>query len=338
MARSDIHTFNEPLLSVKNLRTHFFAPQGIVRAVEDVSFTVGRGETLAIVGESGSGKTVTAMSVMRLLTHTTARIVSGTIEITRPNGEVIDIVSLTEKNMRLVRGRDIAIIPQNPLSSLNPVFTIGNQIAESVSLHKKVGRRTAMLSAVDLLDRVGMGAPARRAKEYPHQLSGGMRQRAMIAMALASDPRLLIADEPTTALDVTIQAQVIRLLRRLQSERQMGMIFVTHDLRLVAEIADSVAVMYSGELVEYGPASAVLANPRNPYTIGLLGCIPRGRQGNRLEPIPGYPLDPGRTVKGCRFEARCKFAIPSCLLEPVALRQIDDNRASRCIRAEALND
>lgn len=333
---SPMHSGPAPLLAVANLRTHFFTPQGVTKAVDDVSFTVGRGETLAIVGESGCGKTVTGMSIMRLLSRTTARIVGGQMEFMLANGEIIDLARVKERRMRTIRGCEIAMIFQDPMSSLNPVFTIGDQITESIMLHKGVGRREAVAAAIDLLARVGIGAPEQRVKEYPHQLSGGMRQRVMIAIALASDPQLLIADEPTTALDVTIQAQIVTLLKRLQLERQMGMIFVTHNLGLVAEIADRIAVMYSGQVVEQGPTAAVLASPLHPYTKALLGCIPAGRNAAHLEPIPGQPPDPSETIQGCRFQPRCRYSTVECALEAIPFTEIGDGRRSRCLHWKEL--
>ena len=264
-------------LRIDGLQTSFHTEAGIIRAVSGVSLTVEQGRTLAIVGESGSGKSVTGLSIMRLLGRTAARIEAGRILFCGRDGVEIDLLALSEKRMAQVRGRDIAMVFQDPMSSLNPVFPVGEQIAEPIRIHQKASRAAARCQAVELLRQVGINDPESRADAFPHQLSGGMRQRIMIAIALACDPQLLIADEPTTALDVTIQAQIIALLRTLQVQRDMAMIFVTHDLKLVEEIADQVAVMYAGQVVEQGPTAKVLARPLHPYTRALLECVPRGR-------------------------------------------------------------
>lgn len=327
---------SEALLSLRELKTHFFTDAGTVRAVDGVTLRVPPGETLAIVGESGSGKSVTGLSVMRLLARTTARIVAGEILFRKRDGDVIDLARLPEDAMERVRGRDIAMIFQDPMSSLNPVFTIGDQIAEPIRLHHGLDRRAAMAEAIRLLEQVGISDPEKRVHAYPHQLSGGMRQRVMIAIALAAKPRLLIADEPTTALDVTIQAQIVALLKQLQRLHGMAMIFITHDLKLVAEVADRVAVMYASEVVEEGLVSDVLARPRHPYTRALMDCIPRrdyeASGQRRLKPIPGLLPDPLSPPPGCRFHARCEFGRPQCAAGRPALEQIGERHAVRCIR------
>jgi oligopeptide/dipeptide ABC transporter ATP-binding protein len=325
-----------PMLEVEDLRTHFFTARGTVRAVDGVTLRVSRGETLAVVGESGSGKSVTGQSVMRLLNRSPGRIVGGRIMFTLRSGERVDLARLPEERMRAIRGREIAMIFQDPMSSLNPVFTVGDQIAEAIVAHQGSSRRDAMQDAVRLLRLVGIPAPEQRLGDYPHRLSGGMRQRVMIAVALACDPQLLIADEPTTALDVTIQAQIVALLSRLRRERQLGVIFVTHDLRLVAEIADRIAVMYCGQVVEDGPAQAVLAAPRHPYTLALLRCLPSAGPAGALQTIAGAPANPADPPAGCYFHPRCPMAVEACRRAPVALRDLGAGQRSRCIRAEEM--
>jgi len=279
-----------PLLDVRNLTTYFFTAGGLVKAVRGIDFTIGEGETLALVGESGCGKSMTALSLLRLVPEP-GRIVDGQIFFA---GE--DLRLIPEEEMRRLRGNQIAMIFQEPMTSLNPVLRIGEQIAEVLRLHRGVERRDALAGAVELLHQVGIPSPERRARDYPHHLSGGMRQRAVIAMALACDPRLLIADEPTTALDVTIQAQIMELLGQLKETRRMATLLITHDLGVVAQSADRVAVMYNGLIMEYGTVQAIFADPGHPYTRGLLGCIPRlGAKRERLATIEGPPpgsLDP----------------------------------------------
>ncbi|MHA6690716.1 ABC transporter ATP-binding protein [Devosia sp. A449] len=325
-----------PVLSVTDLKTHFFTDAGVIKAVNGVTLSVGEGETLAIVGESGSGKSVTGLTVMRLLARTTARVVGGSIHFHGRDNTDIDLLNLSERAMSRIRGHDIAMIFQDPMSSLNPVFTVGDQVAEPLRVHKRLGKREARLQAIELLRQVGISDPEERVDAYPHELSGGMRQRVMIAVALACDPRLLIADEPTTALDVTIQAQIIELLRTLQHERRMAMIFVTHDLKLVSEIADRVAVMYASQVVEEGPVREVLAQPRHPYTRALLNCIPSRRDGagNRrsLQPIPGTMPNPLAPPAGCRFHGRCAHALPICVASEPELEVVDGQHVTRCIR------
>jgi len=331
------------LLAVRDLRVAFATPQGLLRAVEGVTLELQPGETLAIVGESGSGKSVTGLALMRLLARTGASVTAAACRFRQKNGRTIDLLTCPEPDVRGVRGAEIAMIFQDPLSSLNPVFPIGEQIAEAIRWHQKTGAKEARRQAGKLLDEVGIAGGAKRLDDYPHELSGGMRQRVVIAMALACDPQLLIADEPTTALDVTIQAQIITLLKRQQAERGMAMIFVTHDLGLVEEVADRVAVMYAGRVVEEGPAEQVLERPLHPYTKALLDCNPHfalraiteGEPGE-LRPIPGQPADPMSRPKGCSFHPRCPLAIDACRTAPPPAATAAPGRTTRCIRWEAL--
>ena len=310
---------SEPILTVEDLRTYFHTDGGVAKAVDGVSFTLNKGETLGLVGESGCGKSVTSLSIMRLIPEPPGEIVSGQI---RFNGR--NLLSLEERALQGVRGNDIAMIFQEPMTSLNPVFTCGDQIDEAVMLHQRLGRRAARAKTVDMLDLVGIPDPGQRANEYPHQLSGGMRQRIMIAMALSCNPELLIADEPTTALDVTIQAQILELLDRLQRELGMAVLMITHDLGVIAEVADRVAVMYAGKIVETGTVDEIFADPRHPYTRGLLESIPTlNEEKSRLSVIPGTVPDATRFPAGCRFSPRCSLAENICeanepLLEPTA--------------------
>ncbi|ODT66639.1 MAG: peptide ABC transporter substrate-binding protein [Pelagibacterium sp. SCN 63-23] len=324
------------VLSVIDLKTHFYTDAGIVKAVNGVTLSIAEGETLAIVGESGSGKSVTGLTVMRLLGRTSARVVGGSVHFTGRDQQNIDLLSLSEKAISRIRGHDIAMIFQDPMSSLNPVFTVGDQVAEPLRVHKGIRKREARLQAIELLRQVGISGPEERVDSYPHELSGGMRQRVMIAVALACDPCLLIADEPTTALDVTIQAQIIELLRNLQRERRMAMIFVTHDLKLVKEIADRVAVMYASQVVEEGPVAQVLAHPRHPYTRALLDCIPSRNDGagNRraLQPIPGVMPNPLSPPDGCRFHDRCAHARAICAEAEPELEVVAGQHVTRCLR------
>ncbi|WP_333671633.1 ABC transporter ATP-binding protein [Elioraea tepidiphila] len=329
----------DALLAIEDLRVAFHTAQGVVQAVDGVSLAVAPGETVAVVGESGSGKSVTALSVLRLFGRGDRVTTDGSVRFARATG-VVDLLHLDETAMRAIRGGEIAIVFQDPSASLNPVFTIGEQIAEVLRRHRGLGRAEALAEAARLLSRVGIAEPEARLKAYPHQLSGGMRQRAMIAMAIACDPRLLIADEPTTALDVTIQAQIVRLLKDIQQARGMGLMFITHDLELVGEIADRVVVMYAGQVVEAGPAAVVLAAPRHPYTRALLACRPTrdyaegGADTIRISAIPGAPPRPGAHGAGCRFAARCVMVEPACREAAIPLRALDTDRLSRCRRAE----
>ena len=329
----------EPVLDIRGLRTIFRTRGGEITAVNDIDLTVAAGETLALVGESGSGKSVTSLSVMRLLTRNIGVIAAGSIRLATSGGAVRDLVSLDQESMRRIRGDDIGMIFQEPMSSLNPVFTIGDQIGEPIRIHRGADRKAAMDAAVALLESVGIPDARRRAGQYPHELSGGMRQRATIAMALACDPALLIADEPTTALDVTIQAQILDLLLKLQRERGMAMLFVTHNLGVVAEIAHRVAVMYAGRIVEEGPVGEVFRNPKHPYTMGLLASMPRlgdaarmKQAGEKLAAIPGMVPSLMNIPSGCAFSPRCKFAIDACRVAVPALEQVNSQHRSRCIR------
>ena len=318
-----------PLLEVDGLKTYFYTRDGVVRAVDGVSFTVNPGETLAVVGESGCGKSVTSLSIMRLIAAPPGRIVSGRLMF---GGR--DLRGLAEDEMRQVRGNEISMIFQEPMTSLNPVLTIGRQIAEALVLHRGMTRAQALARAVEMLTLVNIPDAGRRIEQYPHQLSGGMRQRVMIAMALSCEPRLLIADEPTTALDVTIQAQILELMRLLQQETGTAVILITHDLGVVAEVADDVVVMYAGRVVEQGPVNALFDAPQHPYTVGLLGSIPRlhGEQ-SRLAAIQGQVPNPLQLPAGCRFAQRCPFADARCHLEAPPLREVAPGHASACWRA-----
>jgi oligopeptide transport system ATP-binding protein len=304
------------LLEVDRLRILFDTPDGVAHAVEEVSFVLHRGETLALVGESGSGKSVTSLAVMRLLPSPPGRIAAGRMLFHGRDGRRHDLVTASERQMRDLRGAEIGMIFQEPMTSLNPLLTIGEQVAEGLRRHAGLGRRAAAERAIGLLSRVGIAAPERRARDYPHHLSGGMRQRAMIAIALACAPSLLIADEPTTALDVTIQGQILELIRGLQNEFGMGVLFITHDLGVVAEIADQVAVMYAGRVVEAGPVRAMFARPLHPYTQALLRSLPRITPGISapvdLEPIPGQVPSPVDLPAGCAFAPRCAHARAEC--------------------------
>jgi peptide/nickel transport system ATP-binding protein len=326
------------VLDVKNLQTVFFTNSGLFRAVDDVSFSVRRGETLAIVGESGCGKSVSALSIMRLVPNPPGRIVGGSVVL-----EGTDLLALDEAEMRQIRGNRISMIFQEPMTSLNPVIRIGDQITEAVRLHRDMTRQQAWAQAVEMLRLVRIPEPARRALEYPHQLSGGMRQRAMIAMALACRPALLIADEPTTALDVTIQAQILALVLELQQELGMGLILITHDLGVVAQTAQRVIVMYAGRKVEEADVETLFADPRHPYTRGLMASIPAvpshlGNADVRLAEIPGTVPSLTRLPKGCAFAPRCAFAIARCREEYPPLEDFGGNHWAACWRAAEMAD
>jgi peptide/nickel transport system ATP-binding protein len=329
----------EPVLEISGLRTVFHLARGDVTAVRDLDLTVAPGETLALVGESGSGKSVTGLSVMGLLPQGVGRIANGTVRLRRKTGEFVELHTMSGEALRRVRGNDIGMVFQEPLTSLNPVYTVGEQIAEPIRIHLGKSRQAAWSDAVRLLEDVGIPDPRRRAGQYPHELSGGMRQRATIAMALACDPALLIADEPTTALDVTIQAQILDLLGRLQQERGMGMLFVTHNLGVVAEIADRVAVMYAGSIVETGSVARVFAHPRHPYTKGLMRSVPRlgeatalREAGTPLPTISGTVPSLVNLPPGCPFAPRCPYRIEACLSAFPSLAETGDGQSSRCIR------
>ena len=317
----------EVLLKVEDLATHFPTDSGEVRAVDGIDLEVSAGETLGIVGESGCGKSVTALSIMRLISKP-GYLARGRIEF-----QGRDLATLSETAMRDVRGNEIAMIFQEPMTSLNPVYTVGDQIAESICLHLKKTRSEAREMTIELFRRVGIPLPDKRVDEFPHQLSGGMRQRVMIAMALACNPKLLIADEPTTALDVTIQAQILDLMRRLRTEFGMAIIIITHDLGVVAEMADRVAVMYAGNIIETTDVRSLFAHPQHPYTEGLLQSIPRLDQDrSRLHVIPGTVPNMLELPAGCRFQNRCPYVRPACReAEPELIPRPPDGRLYRCI-------
>jgi oligopeptide/dipeptide ABC transporter ATP-binding protein len=298
-----------PLLQIDNLKTYFHTHDGVVRAVDGVTLDVRPGETLGLVGESGCGKSVTAHSLLRLLPPKVSRIVDGAMRFRRRSGEIVDLAQLDPRGplIRSIRGNEIAMIFQEPMTSLSPVHTVGSQIAEAVELHQRVGKREALERAIEMLAQVGIGNPRQRSEEYPHQFSGGMRQRAMIAMALSCNPSLLIADEPTTALDVTIQAQILELMKALQAEFQMAILMITHNLGVIAELADRVAVMYMGKVVELADARTIFDEPLHPYTIGLMRSIPQvgADVKRRLATIPGSVPDPFSLPPGCTFYPRC---------------------------------
>jgi oligopeptide transport system ATP-binding protein len=314
-----------PLLEVENLRTTFRTEDGLVTAVNGLSFQLGAGETLGIVGESGSGKSVTALSIMRLLAK------NATVTADRIAFDGESLPAKSEAEMRHIRGHKIAMIFQDPMTSLNPVLTIGEQIAEAVRLHLGLSKHDAIDRAVEMLNRVRIPAPEDRLGDYPHQFSGGMRQRVMIAMALSCNPQLLIADEPTTALDVTIQAQVLELMNELQQETGAAIILITHDLGVVAEVCRNVLVMYGGNMVEYATADEIFSNPAMPYTQGLLASLPRldDPEDRRLEPISGQPPNLLRLPPGCAFAPRCVYRMPICS-DPVKLYDLGDGHVARC--------
>jgi peptide/nickel transport system ATP-binding protein len=322
---------SEPLLRVEDLRTYFYTDTAVIKAVDGVSFEVNAGETLAVVGESGSGKSVTALSILKLVASPPGRIVGGRILF---KGR--DLVGLSNTEMRAIRGKEISMIFQEPMTALNPVYTCGEQIMETLVLHEHMTRRDAKVRAIELIDRVGIPAAKQRVDEYPHQMSGGMRQRIMIAMALACKPAVVIADEPTTALDVTIQAQILELLSELQRELGMAVILITHDLGVVAETADRVAVMYAGQVVEYSNVLDTFTKPLHPYTAGLQASLPKlGEIVDRLRVIPGTVPNPARFPVGCRFHPRCPVMIEKCLEDPI-LEPIVGDHLSRCWRAREI--
>ena len=296
------------LLDVRDLRTYFHVMDGLVKAVDGVSFSIKRGQTLGVVGESGCGKSVTALTIMRLLEIPPAEVASGEILF-----EGTDLLTLKEPEMQKIRGNEIAQIFQEPMSSLNPVFSIGDQISEAVKRHMKLSNRAAADRSIDMLRKVGIAYPERRAKQYPHEMSGGMRQRVMIAMALSCEPKLIIADEPTTALDVTIQAQILELIRQIQADTGAALMLITHDLGVVAETVHDVVVMYGGRVVESGTVEEVLLQPKHPYTEGLLASIPsKGMRGQRLNVIKGTVPNPFNMPKGCNFAPRCPYRFEPC--------------------------
>jgi peptide/nickel transport system ATP-binding protein len=330
----------EPLLRVTGLVTSFRTEEGTLRAVDDVSFEVGAGASVGIVGESGCGKSVTALSILRLVPSPPGEIESGSIELEGKN-----LLTLSRSEMRAIRGNVISMVFQEPMTSLNPVYTVGSQVVEAIRLHQRRSRGDAWTRAVEMLQLVGIPSPATTAKAYPHQLSGGMRQRVMIAMAIACEPKLLLADEPTTALDVTIQAQILATIRDLRQRLGMSLLLITHDLGVVAEHTEHVVVMYAGRVVESAPVSSIFARPRHPYTRGLLESIPRPRahgdenERRRLNTIEGLVPDLRHLPPGCRFADRCSMKIDACTTVEPALTAVPDEAGlheSRCIRASEL--
>ncbi|MBA3351469.1 MAG: ABC transporter ATP-binding protein [Blastocatellia bacterium] len=318
------------LLEVQNLRTHFPTRGGLVKAVDDVSFYIKEGELLGLVGESGSGKSITALSVMRLIAAP-GKIVAGSVKF---KGE--ELTTAADERMREIRGNDIAMIFQDPMTSLNPVYTVGEQIAEALRLHRKLERKAAWASAIKSMEEVSIPSPERRANDYPHQLSGGMRQRVMIAMALACDPELLIADEPTTALDVTIQAQILELLDELRRTRKLSVLLITHDLGVVAETADRVCVMYTGKIVEESGVEELFEKPKHPYTQGLLRSVPKLtlhdiEKATRLKTIDGVVPSPTNLPDGCHFAPRCEFRMERCTKGEIPLYDLRNDVKVRCV-------
>ncbi|MCR8642736.1 ABC transporter ATP-binding protein [Paenibacillus sp. N1-5-1-14] len=316
----------EPLLEIKGLETHFFTDRGRVPAVDGVDIQIRKGEVLGIVGESGCGKSVMSLSVMGLIPQPPGKIVSGSIEFKNQN-----LASLSENRMQQIRGNEIAMIFQEPMTSLNPVFTSGNQIVETVRLHRKIGKKEARAHTIEMLRKVGIPRPEAVVDQYPHQLSGGMRQRVMIAMAMSCDPELLIADEPTTALDVTIQAQILDLMKQLNRDSGTAIMMITHDLGVVSEICDRIVVMYAGKVVEEGDKRSILKNPQHPYTKGLIQSVPdMSSKQERLYSIPGTVPSPRALPQGCRFAPRCEYVMEKCHQEMPSLMAIDADHRSRC--------
>ena len=318
------------LLEVTNLKTHFPTRAGLVKAVDDVSFEINEGELLGLVGESGSGKSITALSILRLI-YPPGRIAGGSIKF---KGE--ELTTANVERMREIRGNDIAMIFQDPMTSLNPVYRVGEQIAEALRLHRKLDRKAAWAAAIESMKEVSIPSPERRANDYPHQLSGGMRQRVMIAMALACDPELLIADEPTTALDVTIQAQILELLDGLRRTRKLAVLLITHDLGVVAETADRVCVMYTGKIVEESPVDEIFEKPKHPYTQGLLRSVPKLTEHDiekavRLQTIEGTVPTPTNLPPGCHFAPRCEFRMDRCVHGEIPLYKLQNDVKVRCV-------
>ena len=319
------------LLEIENLQTQFFTSAGVVRAVDGITYDVAPGETVAVVGESGCGKSVGAMSILRLIPNPPGRIVGGRIKF---DGK--DLLTLSDDEMRDIRGRDIGMIFQEPMTSLNPVLSIGRQLTETLEHHLNVSRADADKRARELLGLVGISEPDRRLKQYPHHLSGGMRQRVMIAMALACEPKLIIADEPTTALDVTIQAQILELMKNLTRQMGVAMIIITHNLGVVARYADRVNVMYAGRIIESGSANDIYHNPKHPYTLALLRSVPRMDQprGSKLQPVGGQPPDLTKLDDGCSFRPRCDFATEKCAQASPPLEQVGEGHITACWEKE----
>jgi peptide/nickel transport system ATP-binding protein/oligopeptide transport system ATP-binding protein len=317
------------LIKVKNLKTYFYTEDGVVPAVDGVSFTINEGETLGVVGESGCGKSVTALSILRLIQQPPGKIVEGNVFL-----RDVDLLTLSEAEMRRVRGNEIAMIFQEPMTSLNPVFKVGDQISEAIRLHQGLDKNAAWQKSIEALKAVGIPAPESRVNDYPHQMSGGMRQRVMIAMAISCNPSLLIADEPTTALDVTIQAQILDLMRQLQDELGMAILLITHDLGVIAEMAHKVAVMYAGLIVESGSVTQIFKHPLHPYTQGLLKSVPKLIDGGkRLTTIEGVVPDPAHLPKGCRFEPRCRHSVERSKYEIPTPEYPEPGHMVRCFEA-----
>jgi oligopeptide/dipeptide ABC transporter ATP-binding protein len=322
------------LLEIENLKTQFFTSAGVVRAVDGISYDVAQGETVAVVGESGCGKSVGAMSILRLIPNPPGKIVGGAIKF---DGK--DLLSLSDQQMRDIRGRDIGMIFQEPMTSLNPVLSIGRQLTETLEHHLDVSRQDADKRARELLGLVGISEPDRRLRQYPHHLSGGMRQRVMIAMALACEPKLIIADEPTTALDVTIQAQILELMKNLTRQMGVAMIIITHNLGVVARYADRVNVMYAGRIIESGSAQDIYHNPKHPYTLALLRSVPRMDQprAEKLHPVDGQPPDLTKLDDGCAFRPRCRFAVDKCAQSSPELESVGAGHISACWQQEEVS-
>ena len=322
-----------PLLEIKNLRTHFYTFEGVVKAVDGVSYDLEEGETLGLVGESGCGKSVSAMSLMRLIPDPPGKIVDGEILF-----EGQDVLQLSMDEMRHIRGAKMSMVFQEPMTSLNPVLNLEKQLGETLQLHKGMTKQEARQESVELLARVGIPDPERRVRQYPHQFSGGMRQRVMIAMALSCNPRVIIADEPTTALNVTIQAQILELMKGLTQEFGVAMIVITHNLGVVARYADRMNIMYAGKIIERGESAEIYSNPRHPYTVGLLKSVPRLDlpRRTRLDPIEGQPPDLIAVPKGCAFRERCKWAVDKCATEEPGLESVAEGHYSACWRSEDL--
>jgi peptide/nickel transport system ATP-binding protein len=321
-----------PVLDVKQLQTTFFSADGEIPAVDQISFSVNKGEILGIVGESGCGKSVTSLSIMKLIPQPPGKITKGEIWL---DGE--NLVQASEKRMREIRGNEVAMIFQEPMTSLNPLFTIGNQLIEGIRIHKKISKKEARTDAINMLKLVGLPRAEQIINEYPHQLSGGMRQRVMIAMALSCHPRLLIADEPTTALDVTIQAQILALMKDLNEKLDTAIVMITHDLGVVADLCQRVIVMYAGKIVEEAEVRDLFKNPKHPYTVGLLQSVPDVRETkDRLYSIPGNVPKPGSVLQGCRFAARCEKAHDRCYLEDPKLYKLENGQSVRCFLHEGV--
>ena len=323
------------LLQVRNLTTQFFTSSGTVRAVDNITFHVDEGETVAVVGESGCGKSVSALSILRLVPWPPGKIVGGSINFMGQN-----LLEMGDKDIRRVRGREISMVFQEPMTSLNPVLSIGLQLTETMQHHLGLSPAQALKRAAELLEMVGISEPKRRLAQFPHHLSGGMRQRVMIAVALSCEPKLIIADEPTTALDVTIQAQILELMKDLTKRLGVALVVITHNLGVVARYADRVNVMYAGKIIEMGSAQQIYHQPHHPYTLGLLASVPRMDQprGTRLIPIDGQPPDLTRLDGGCAFRPRCRFAVDRCAQEFPPLENIDSGHVSACWRVKEINE